>query len=140
MLLVPINLFPLLGRLFSGRFYILGTVLFLSVGKWGGGGGWVLLECEGGQAKNGFKGDGGGGGVRQKYWVKREGVTKRILKRFWSDGICDIANNLPEWQKPAFLMFSLKFMFSALSIRMPPAPLLYYAQNKQFYPTKMPKK
>ena len=42
--------FPLLGRLFSGRFYILGTVFFFfhQFGGWGGG-----------MPKNGFKGEGG---------------------------------------------------------------------------------
>ena len=52
------------------------------------------------QAKNiGCKG-GGGGHQRNSF-------------KFCSDGICDNANNLPESQKLAVLMFSLKFMFSA---------------------------
>ena len=121
--------YSLEGSTFWGPFF------FYQLGR-GGGGRVGAFGMWGGQAEKWLQ---GGWGGRQKYWVKGEGVTKKILKRFWSDGICDTANNLPAWQKPAFLMFSLKFMFSALSIRMPPVPLLYYAQKSNFTPPKCQK-
>ena len=60
------------------------------------------MGFEGGYAKNmALK---GGGGSKKIMGVKRGGHQINSFK-FCSDGICDNANNLPECQKPAFLMF-----------------------------------
>ena len=49
-----------------------------------------------------------GGG--KKHWVKR-GVTKTNSFKFCRDTIYDNANNRPECQNPAFVIFR-KFIFS----------------------------
>ena len=68
------------------------------------------MEFEGGHAKEMPS----KGGARQKILgVRGGGCHQRNSFKFCSDGICDNANNLPESQKLAVLMFSLKFMFSA---------------------------
>ena len=83
------------------------------------------------------------GGACQKIWPPR-GVTgnkmlgvrgggghQRNSFKFCSDTVCDNANNLPEYQIPAFLMFR-KFRFSLGSI--PPDLPLYYAQKSNSTP------
>ena len=59
------------------------------------------MGFEGGHAKKyGSK----GGGPTKIMGVNRGGHQINSFK-FCSDGICDNANNLPECQKPAFLVF-----------------------------------
>lgn len=113
---------------------ILGTDHFLSgrrkgvgaVGIWG-------RACQ----KNAFK----GGRQAKNIGCKRGGGGhQRNSFKFCSDGICDNANNLPESQKLAVLMFSLKFMFSAGSIRMPPVPPTLLCTKKAILPHQNAKK
>ena len=88
-------------------------------------GGRVWWDLRGGHAKNmaskgvtGNKMLGGGGHQRNSF-------------KFCSDTVYDNANNLPEYQIPAFLMFR-KFRFSRGSI--PPDLPLYYAQKSNSTP------
>ena len=82
------------------------------------------------------------GGARQKILGVRGGGGghQRNSFKFCSDGICDNANNLPKAQKLAVLMFSLKFMFSAGSIRMPPVPPTLLCTKKAILPHQNAKK
>ena len=86
---------------------------------------------------------GGSGGIWEggmpKIWPQRGwqaikcwgGGHQRNSFKFCSDTVYDNANNLPEYQIPAFLMFR-KFRFSRGSI--PPDLPLYYAQKSNSTP------
>ena len=106
---------------------VVGKDHFLTV--WGGGGG-VLVGFKGGMPKKMV-----GGGRQKNIWYKGGGHQTNSFK-FCSDGFCDKANNLPECQKPAFLIFT-KFRFPPGSILPDPLLFLILCTKKQFYPTKI---
>ena len=105
---------------------VLGTVHFIL-----GRGGWWDLRRERHAQKYGFKGRGAG----KKLWIKSGGHQKNSFK-FCSDSICDKANNQPECQKPAFVIFR-KFRFSR---EVCPQILCKIMHKRGLLPIKMQKK
>ena len=105
---------------------VVGTDHFLTL--WGGGCWWDFRgECLKIQFERGAD--------KKILGIKAKGGHQTNSFKFCSDGFCDKADNLPECQKPAFLMFK-KFRFPPGSILPDPLLFKYYARKSNFTPPK----